>query len=575
MATAVEDAPRPSGAPWWAWIAGLILVLFVGFEVYGPALNGEFVFDDQYLPFMMPDVQNAPLQAWLGVRPFLQLTYWWNYQNWGLEPYPYHAVSVVLHCFNTLLIWAIVRRFLKMVDETGVRREILAAFAAGLFLLHPVITESVAYVTSRSEALSIFFFLLAYAVFLFRPRPAIPVPHIILLLLFFGIACTVKEHTTFLPFLLLLTDFWFTTPFRFEGIRRNLHLYIPIAFFGLIGIWAVFKVLSGANSAGFRLAEFTWYQYLFTQFRVIWTYLRLYLLPVGQNGDYAFPPSRIITEHFAWLALFGLLAVCWLAWRYRREYPLASFGWFGFLLLLAPTSSVVPIADVIVERRLYLPFFCLLLITVDFLRRWRPTPALLASACGLLLAVSAYAAHERSKVWSSALVFWGDAASKAPTNARARFQLAYAQWVNGQCDAAVRSYEETAKITAKSDDRLLVDWGLALECAGRTDDAAAKMRQAYAIAPSAHIQTQIGMIYGKKNRFEEAMAALNEAEKLDPRFEMTYVYKGNLYATRGEVDTAIGFYKHAIAINPNNQNAKQALDLAEQGKAAAARQPGR
>src|SRR4051794_19025347 len=170
-ATAALDEQQQAGRiPLWVWLVGFLGLLIVGFEVYGPALNGEFVFDDQYLPFLIPEAQRAPLRAWLGVRPLLMITYWLNFRQFGVEPYPYHAVGVVLHCLNAALAWAITRRFLRMVGEEGFRCEVLAGFAGGLFLLHPALTESVAYVTSRSETLSVFFFLLAYAVFLFRDR---------------------------------------------------------------------------------------------------------------------------------------------------------------------------------------------------------------------------------------------------------------------------------------------------------------------------------------------------------------------------------------------------------------------
>lgn len=551
------------------YVVGLLLATFITFEVYGPALSGEFLFDDQYLPFLMPDVQNAPLRAWLGVRPFLMISYWLNYTSSGLTPYPYHAVSIVLHVLNAALIWAIVRRLLREVQESGIIREVLALFAGGLFLLHPANTESVAYVTSRSETMSILFFLSAYAVFLYRGKPVISWRRTLIVLLLFGIACTVKEHTTVLPGLLLLTDFFFTTPFRFDGIRRNAKLYAPILVGGALGVVAVWRVLSTAQTAGFKIQDFTWYQYLFTQFRVIWTYLSIYVAPVNLNGDYKYPVSHTLLEHNAIVALLGLLAVSVAAWVYRKRFPLASFGWFGFLLLLAPTSSVVPISDVIVERRLYLPFLSLLLITIDFLRRWRPAPAALATALGLLVAVAAFATHERSKVWSSALLFWSDTAQKSPDNARARFQLAYAQWQSGNCADAVRNYEQVAKLQ-KPDDRLLVDWALALECLNRPDEAVAKMREAQAMSPSALIQSQIGMVLAKNNRSDEALVALDEAEKIDPRFEMTYVYRGNIYAARGDRATAAGWYRHALAINPRNEAAREQLRLVD-GKTA----PGR
>jgi tetratricopeptide (TPR) repeat protein len=555
--------PRP-GSPvkWWMWAVGLLAAFFVAFEVYGPALNGEFLFDDVYLPFLGPEMQTAPLRLWLGVRPVLMLSYWLNYQWSGLTPYPYHAVGVVLHVLNAVLAWSIVRRLLGVAGEQGGLREVLALFAGGLFLLHPVQTESVAYVASRSETLSVLFFLGAYAVFLYRPAPVISWGRALLVLLLFAIACSVKEHTTVLPGLLLLTDYYFTTPFRLEGARRNLKLYGPVLVLGLVGVAAVWRVLSTANSAGFRLSEFTWYQYLFTQFRVILTYLRLYVLPVGLNGDYDFPASRTIFDQGAVVAMVVLLALLWFAWRFRTRFPLASFGFIGFLLLLAPTSSVVPIQDVIVERRLYLPFVCLLLITVDFLRRWRPSAPMMAAVLSIVLAVAGTATYFRSQVWSSALAFWEDTVKKSPNNSRARFQLAFAQWHAGNCGGAVKNYEAAAGLT-QVDERLLVDWALALDCLNRVDDAVAKLREAARLAPSAHVYAQIGMVYGKHNRGDEALAALAEAEKLNPGFDMTYVYRGNVFATRGDLTSAVGQYRRALALNPNNETAQQAVALAE------------
>ena len=311
-------------------------------------------------------------------------------------------------------------------------RETLAVFAAALFLLHPVQTESVAYVASRSETLSVFFFLAAFAVFIYRETTTVTTPRTLAILVLFVLACASKEHAAVLPALLMLTDYYFITPFRLAGIRRNARLYAPIAIAGVAGVAFVFTILQRATTAGFGIKEFTWYEYLFTQFKVIWLYLRLYIAPYGLNGDYEYPVSHNLLEPGSILGLVGLLALAVLAWRFRREYPLASFGYFGFLILLAPTSSVVPIKDVAVERRLYLPFICLLLITVDFIRRWNASRGLVAGALTAVCAVAAVASYQRNQVWGSALAFWQDTAAKSPTNARAQFQLAYAQWQNGQ-----------------------------------------------------------------------------------------------------------------------------------------------
>jgi tetratricopeptide (TPR) repeat protein len=561
----IEVAPGPALRPaWWHWALGLALVLFVAFEVYGPALHGEFLFDDSSLPFLMPGVADAPLKSWLSNRPVLMISYWLNYQWSALNPYPYHAVNVVLHAFNSILAGLIVRRLLRWVGQTGWVREVLAIFAGALFLLHPVQTESVAYVASRSETMSVFFFLAAFAVFVCRETESLTVPRIAAVLALFGLAVTAKEHTAVLPVLLLMTDYYFVTPFRLTAIRQNLKLYLPILIVGAVGGAFIFSVLQRAQTAGFAVKEFTWYEYLFTQFRVIWLYLRLYVAPVGQNGDYEFPISRSLMDGGAVFGLVGLLAFAVLAWRYRREYPLASFGYFGFLLLLAPTSSVVPIRDVVVERRLYLPFLCLLLITVEFLRRWKASRGVMIGTLGAVCAVAAVASYQRNHVWSTALAFWEDTAAKSPGNARARFQLAYAQWQNGRCQDAVTNYEKVAALQAP-DDRLLIDWAYALECVGKADEAVAKIRQAMENhgLSAAHGYSAIGMIYGKRGRADDALQALAAAEKADPNFEMTYVYRGNIFASRSQMPLAAAEYRRALAINPNNDTAKQGLAITQ------------
>ena len=163
--------------------------MFVAFEVYGPALNGEFLFDDSYLPFLMTGVADAPLAKWLTNRPILMISYWLNYQWSALNPYPYHAVNVFLHALNSILAGLIVRRVLGWVGQSGWSREVFSVFAGALFLLHPAQTESVAYVASRSETMSVFFFLAAYGVFVYRLTASITTVRIVGVVALLGLAC--------------------------------------------------------------------------------------------------------------------------------------------------------------------------------------------------------------------------------------------------------------------------------------------------------------------------------------------------------------------------------------------------
>jgi hypothetical protein len=137
---------------------------------YAPALRGAFVFDDGYLPFLLPQYENAPLADWIREeRPLLMFSFWLNYQSGGLAPGGYHAVNLVCHVLVWALITLILARLLDWAGVSGTRRVALSLFGGGLCLLHPLQTESVSYVASRSETLGTLLYLVAYAMFLLRP----------------------------------------------------------------------------------------------------------------------------------------------------------------------------------------------------------------------------------------------------------------------------------------------------------------------------------------------------------------------------------------------------------------------
>jgi protein O-mannosyl-transferase len=546
----------------WHYTLGFFIAFCAVYQVYSPALNGPFLLDDSYLPYMLPNFYVLPIGDWLrGMRPLLMFSYWLNFKQSGNEvTYDYHLVNVVLHFFNGALIYLAVRKVLSWIHAQKSLQEILAIFSAALFLLHPIQTESVTYVASRSETLSVFFLLAAFVVFLYRKSASAGVGITIAVLILFGAAILTKEHTAVLPALFLLTDYYWNPGFSFEGIRRNWKLYVPILIGGAIAAVFVLRVLGQSPSAGFGMKDLTWYQYFFTQCRVIWDYLRMFLLPFGQNLDYDVPISRNLLDHGAIFGLIVLLAVSVLAWIYRRRFPLASYGWFTFLILLAPTSSFVPIRDPIGERRLYLPFIGLLFVTVEFLRRWKTRQTTLIAVLGLVLAAEAALSYQRNQLWNSAVDIWKDTTDKSPAKWRPRFQLAFAYYHAGRCGEAVEEYAKAAQLEQPKFE-LLVDWALAYDCAGNQEEAIIKLKEAAAITKNAHVYSQIGMEYGKQGKYPEALDALATAERLNPNFEMTYVYRGGVYELQGDKARAAEQYRRALAIDDlqYNQAARDGL----------------
>ena len=129
---------------------------------------------------------------------------------------------------------------------------------------------------------------------------------------------------------------------------------------------------------------------------------------------------------------------------------------------------------------------------------------------------------------------------------------------SGDCAHAAQTFDAASHLEQPAYD-LWVDWGLALDCAGNWQDAVAKLQHASTMERSAHIQSQIGMVYAKHSKWEEALAALAQAQQIDPNFEMTYVYRGKIFEATGDKAAAATQYQRALALNPLNSVARDAL----------------
>ncbi len=553
----------------WALTLAVLGAIAAVFAAYAPALHGPFLFDDQALPFFSPRFADQNLfEAIRGVRPFLMFTYWLNSRMSGVEPFPYHLWNVLLHIANGLLVLLAVRKLLELAGVQERRRGWLAAFAAGVFLLHPVQTEAVSYVASRSENLSALFFYGAFAVFLYRKHASITWSSAAAVVLLYGAAVSTKEHTITLAGLLLLTDYYWNPGFGFSGIRRNWRLYGPLALAAVGGAFVTARLVAGSTSAGFGLKDLPWYDYFYTQCRALWLYLRLFLFPAGQNGDYDYAISRGLFDEGAIFGLAALVVLIGAAWYLRKRFALASYGILAALLMFSPTSSIVPILDAVVERRLYLPMLGLVLVLVEAASRWKARPALAAGVAVAVLAVLAALTYQRNHVWADDVVFWEDVVAKSPHNKRGHFQLGVAYFQRGRCQEAIAHYEIAAR-DGKPDYRLHVDWALAADCLGRTPEALGQLEIALRLQPSAYVHALTGMIHGKNKNYEAALASLDAAEKLNPAEDLTYLYRGNVFAATGEPGKAIDQYRRALEFNPDNQQAQRALARL------LARQPGR
>ena len=559
--TAIAMPAQPT-LPLWLVFLGIVVVLII---VYERALRGPLLFDDRILPFGDRQLREAPLRAWIsGVRPMLMLTYWFNYQFSGTETLGYHLLNVLLHAANGLLVFLLFRALLP-------NELILCGFGAAIFLLHPLQTESVAYLAGRSELVVASFVLCATLVFLRVRNPSWPWAGGVAALL--GAALLSKEQAlAAIPFFLLLEsgwadaapDLWATMRAR---IRCHWRLWVMCLAAGCAGAAWVGLVLSQSKSAGFGLADRTPIAYFFTECRVLFQYLRLFLLPIGQNIDPHPPLSHTFVEHGAGLYLGAAALLICICFRFRLRAPLATFGCLAFLIFLAPTSSFVPLADPMAEHRMYLPIVWLCLVIVDLFRRIRSFERRSVAALTCVLIIYAALSFDRSQVWSSATALAEDAAAMPPLTARSARMLGQAYVSENRPADFIKRLAATPSPELEKDVGTLTELGLALACVGRDEDAVSRLQQALSIKPEPFGFGLKGYLEAKLGHTQESLHDLNRAIELGPDFDAAYGYRGLWYLASNQLEQAADDFRHALSLNPFNAVARDGLRQAERRRA--------
>jgi tetratricopeptide (TPR) repeat protein len=478
--TSAPPTPRPerrppatrlvaAGAPWWLHALALLTVAALAGLPYLPSLGGDFVYDDPNAVTQSTLIRSlTPVRTFLALstRPLTDYSYAINYAIGGLDPAVYHVTGVVLHVCTALLAYAMAWLILglpSLVPRYGAGRQRIAWAAAALFAAHPLASETVAYISSRSESLAAMWYLVAVIGFLRATAAAGGARTAwVGLMSFAAVAGAASKETVFtLAGVLPLLDWLLIADRRWRRVHWQL-IAIPLLPLAFVGFVLVVRAFSGqmslgdyAATAGFSFDRFGPMQYLATQFGVVVHYLRLAVLPIGQTFDYDWPLATIYHPLAVAIPLVILLALVYGAWRLRATQPLATFvaGWV--LMILSLTSSFMPIADLAVERRMYLPLVGLMLLASAWLydlcarlpAEWRRRPALTYGlAAAALLAALVPATWQRAALWGDAIALHEDGVRRAPGNPRMRLNLGVTYLNSGDAQRAYETLVEAKRI---------------------------------------------------------------------------------------------------------------------------------
>ncbi len=464
-----------------------LLLLTAALLAFGASLGSGFHFDD-YAIFADPVLAGSSgwlrVWSWKQTRPLTYLTFWLNLHTSGANPAAFHALNLALHLGAVLLAYECLRRLLP--PGTG-------WFAAALFAVHPLQAESVDYVWGRSIVLAALLCLASLLAWLCGSRwQAVA---------WFAAALLAKEEVAAFPLALLL---W-------QGRERK--AWPPALAMCALSLAAGLRVMRAiavtpGAPAGLQAGISPWH-YLLAQGVVIWRYFRLLAVPWGFTVDPEIAVPPVWLGLLAWLALAALVLV---AWR-RKSGPWVLSG----LILLLPSSSLFPAADLAADRRMYLPllaFAAALCLLVPAHRKF----AMPAAAAVIALTAVSFA---RTQVWNSDEALWREAVTRAPGKVRPKIHLA----------------RDVAPPEAL---QLLAD--------------------ARALAPGdPHIATETGKLLLSQGRAAAALGEFGRALALNPRDAANFNNRGAALAALGQNDAARQDFERALALDPTLASARQNL----------------
>ena len=529
--------------------ASAILIIILGFTLYGNSLNGKFVCDDNLLvrdniyiqnrshiaKIFSKDIAAGAGEKCSSYRPLQMLSYMIDFSLWKLDVRGYHLSNILLHILAALSIY-----WLISILYDGDRA--LSLLTSILFLVHPIHTEAIAYISGRADPLATILMLLCFILYI-KESSSKCISIYILMLLSYIFALLSRENSLVLPALLLLYHYSFKKKLQAKKFLPILSLAFIYILLRLTALRPLLPHISCSTIVLERIPGF---------FVALTNYTRLIFLPLNLHMEYGDKLFHLANPK----AIAGILILSFLliyAFRKRDTNRLVFFSISWFFLALLPASNLYPINAYIAEHWLYLPSIGLFLVLAKCLsflygRREFRIVAIL-SIIGLLIFYS-FLTIRQNAYWREPLAFFERTLEYAPDSSRMYNDLGNVYDAINKKEEAVASYKKAIAINpdyAKSYNNL----GVIYSDINKNEDAINLYKKAIAINPDyAEAYNNLGAIYKDIGKKEQAIASYKKAIAINPDYAKAYYNLGLICKDIGESEEAIPLLKKAIEINP-------------------------
>ena len=514
----------------------LSVIVAAGLAAYIGSLSAPFVMDDVSSIERNPNVRSlwplteaisAPKVAPVAGRPTTSLTLALNHAISGMAPSGFRAGNLIIHIAAALALFGVVRRTLRtpaLVKRFAADSAGIAFASALLWVLHPLNSELMGYLTQRSDALfGLFLLLTLYCSLRADAADSSDVRWQIAAVVACALGMGSKEIMVTAPVIVLLHDQVFSSGTFAIALRRRPGLYPALfATWGLLA-WAL---LTGPDYTGMAMgfgADATPLEYLLTQGQVILHYLRLVVWPYPQILDYGvFQPVTLAEAVLPGGAVAGLVIAAF--WIYGsglkngdRERQAIGFGGLWFFIILSPTSSIIPIwGEIASERRMYLSLAAPLVFGVvagsQLLVDSRARSAAVALVALALFGATVARMHD----YRTTISLWETVVLRAPHNTRGHLNLANALRDERQLDAAVTAYQESLRVDPENV-QSLNNLAAVYLGEGKYELAASYFREALRVEPLiSHVSYNLARVLLEQGKWAEAAERLLFELTLEP-----------------------------------------------------------
>jgi protein O-mannosyl-transferase len=550
------------------WLFSLLLIAAT-LVAYWPAMHGGFIWDDDAYV-----TKNLALQSVRGLEaiwlkpeassqyyPLVFTSFWVEYHLWKLNPLGYHLVNILLHASNVILLWLVLRR----LQIKG------AWWAAAIFAVHPVMVESVAWITERKNLLSGLFYLLAVLVYLrFRPLTNGATastwnwrryPWVLALFL---CALLSKTVTCSLPAALMLLVWWKRGWVEKRDWLALTPLFVLGAGLGLMTAWLE-KFQVGANGADWALS---FVQRCLLAGRALWFYAGKLVCPYPLSFVY---PRWQIEAGNSWAYLFvitalGVVVALWLLRRRIGRGPLV-----GVLFFAGTLGPALGFANVyyfrysfVADHFQYLAAMGLLALAAagmaTALNYFQPgRPFLGTGLGGMTLLVLGLLTWRQCGMYTNLETLWRATIARNPGCWMAYDNLGKELFKEDRIDEAISQFQKAMRLWPNDADAHC-GLGVTLGRKGQFDEAINQIQEAIRLKPGyPEAYCNLGTTLGMMGRIDEAISQFREAIRLKPDYAEAYCNLGTALLMNGQIDEAICQYQEAIRLNPDYAEAHYGL----------------